>query len=152
MIRRFPREQSFLERTRLRYVHFLHLLSDGKRERASRVPGFVAVFLGQETDLILLLDGEPANAVCLTPTRRAVVPIGAVVERAEQESERGDVGFYGAPEAQLCAMFATIVHPPLDLPDLDPTHPGRMFSRLEDERFGGVLEVREGDAVHYVLL
>lgn len=152
MIRRFPREQPFLERTRLRYVHFLHLLSDGKRERASRVPGFVAVFLGHETDLILLLAGEPANAVSMRPGQRSVVPIAAVVDRATQESERGDVAFYGAPEAQLCAMFATVAHPPLDLPDLDVTHPGRLFSRLEEERFDGVLEVREGDAVHYLLL
>lgn len=152
MIRRFPREQSFLERTRLRYVHFLHLLSDGKRERASRVPGFVAVFLGHETDLILLLAGEPANAACMRPGKREVVPIAAVVERAAQESERGDVAFYGAPEAQLCAMFATVAHPPLDLQGLDVTHPGRLFSRLEEERFDGVLEIREGDAVHYVLL
>jgi len=152
MIRRFPRERPFLERTRLRYVHFLQLLNDGKRERASRVPGFVAVFLGHETDLILLLAGEPANALCLRPGHRSVVPIATVVERATQESERGDVAFYGAPEAQLCAMFATVAHPPLDLPDLDVTQPGRLFARLEAERFDGVLEVREGDAVHYVLL
>ncbi len=88
----------------------------------------------------------------MRPGRRSVVPIATVVERATQESERGDVAFYGAPEAQLCAMFATVAHPPLDLPDLDVTHPGRLFSRLEEERFDGVLEVREGDAVHYLLL
>jgi len=152
MIRRFPRQQPFLERTRLRYVHFLHLLTDGKRERASRVPGFVAVFLGHETDLILLLAGEPANALNIRPGKRSVVPIAAVVERATQETERGDVAFYGAPEAQLCAMFSTVAHPPLDLPDLDGKHPGRLFARLEEERFDGVLEVLEGDAVHYVLL
>jgi len=150
MIRRFPREQAFLERTRLRYVHFLHLLSDGKRDRASRVPGFVAVFLGQQTDVILLLNGEPANAISLTPQRRSVVPIATVVDRATQESERGDVGFYGAPEAQLCAMYTTAASEALDMPDLDLTQPGQLFARFEAEGFDGVLEVREGDGVHYL--
>jgi len=151
MLRRFPRRHVFLERTRLRYVRFANLLNDGKHDRAARVPGFVVVFLGDEVELIFLLGGEPANAARLGPAGRCVVPIGAVVARAAAESEHGEVAFYGAPEAQLRAMFATVAAEPLTgLPPLDFVRPGRTFRALEAAGFEGVLELRDGDAVHYL--
>ena len=46
MIYRFPSEAAYLPRTKLSYVNLPGILSDGKRDRQARVPGFVAVQLG----------------------------------------------------------------------------------------------------------
>jgi hypothetical protein len=152
MIRRFPREQAFLERTHLRYVRLANLLSDSKVDRASRVPGFVAVFLGDETEIIFLLQGEPVTAARLCAETRLVLPVAAVVERAQAEAERADVAYYGATESQLRAMFATASIQPLPFPpEVDLSNPRRLFEALRASSFDGVLELIENDAVHYLL-
>jgi hypothetical protein len=152
MIRRFPREQAFLERTHLRYVHLANILTDSKVDRAARVPGFVAVFLGDETELIFLVNGEPVTAARLAAGARGVLPVAAVVERARVEVERADVAYYGAAEPQLRAMFASASLPGEALPpEADLGNPRRFFEVLRQIGFEGVLELIEDDTVHYLI-
>jgi hypothetical protein len=153
MIRRFPRDQAFVERTHLRYVHLDNVLTDSKVDRAARVPGFVGVFLGDETELIFLLDGEPVTAARVAPAGRCVLPVAAVVERARAEVERADVAYYGAAEGQLRAMYATMAGAPLSAPSVaDLGNPRHLFEELRRSGIDAILELVEQDAVHYLVL
>jgi hypothetical protein len=153
MIRRFPRDQVFLERTHLRYVHLDNVLTDSKVDRASRVPGFVPVFLGDETEVIFLLNGEPATAARVAPGGRCVLPVAAVVERARAEVERADVAYYGAAVGQLRAMYATLAGAPLDTPSVaDLANPRHMFEELRQSGIDAILELVEQESVHYLVL
>lgn len=153
MIERFPHEQSYLQRTKLRYVNLPNLLNDGKLDRLARVPGYVALYLGDAVDLIFLLHGEPATAARVSARGRAVVSVRSVLDRANAAVERAYVAYHGAPVDQLAAMLATIRgEPVLTASELNPAQPGRMFTMLRERRFDGVLEVREGTAAHYLVL
>ena len=70
MIYRFPRDTDYLPRTKLSYVNLPGILSDGKRDRQARVPGYVAVQLGERCFLIFMREGEPFYAARITPQGR----------------------------------------------------------------------------------
>src|SRR5690606_9932771 len=103
MIERFPHEQSYLQRTKLRYINLPNVLSDGKRDRTARVPGYVLVYLGDAVDLLFLIDGEPATAARVSATWRGVVSVRSVLDRANAALERADVAYHGASLGQLSA-------------------------------------------------
>jgi hypothetical protein len=155
MIYRFPQEAAYLPRTRLSYINLPGILSDGKRERAARVPGYVAIQLGERCFLIFLKNGEAFNAARIEPGARGPVALSEVLRVVGTESERGEngqIGYYGAPEEQLQAMLATVLQPAVlwDEP-LDPAFPDRFFPRLREKRFSGILELvdRHG-STHYL--
>ena len=154
MIYQFPHDTAFLPRTKLSYVNLPGILSDGKRDRAARVAGYVCLQLGERCFLVFLRGGEPFHAARLNGETRGPAALAEVLRLAATESERGEggqIGYYGASEAQLQAMLATLVGVPVrwDEP-LDPTRPDRLFPRLREERFGGVLELSEGGRHHYL--
>lgn len=152
---RFPHEVAYLPRTKLSYVNLPGILSDGKRDRTARVPGFVAVQLGERCYLIFLRAGEPFQAARLGPQGRGQVALGEVLRIAGTESERGEGGhiaFYGAPEAQLRAMLATFLHAPVPCgAEVDARRPDRLFPWLRERRFSGVVELGERMSVQYLV-
>lgn len=155
MIFRFPHEQAYLPRTRLSYVNLPGILSDAKRERAARVPGYVAIQLGDRCYLIFIRDGEPFHAAHLEKELRAPVALAEVLRLVATESERGEsgqIGYFGACEDQLRAMLSALLTDAIiwDEP-LDPARPDHFFPRLRDRRFGGVLELRDADGCHHYL-
>ena len=114
MIYRFPRDTEYLPRTKLSYVNLPGILSDGKRDRQARVPGYVAVQLGERCFLIFMQHGEPFYAARITPQGRGPAALSEVLRLAGTESERGEggqIGYFGASEAQQRAMISTLVHP-----------------------------------------
>ncbi len=154
MIYHFPHDAAYLPRTRLSYVNLPGILSDGKRDRAARVSGYVLIQLGERCFLVFLKGGEAFHAARMSPGERAPVALSEVIRIAGTESERGEGGqiaYLGAPEAQLRAMLATLLQEPVlwDTP-LDPTRPDLIFPRLRDRRFTGVLELREDGRHHYL--
>jgi hypothetical protein len=155
MIYRFPFEAAYLPRTKLSYVNLPGILSDGKRDRQARVHGFVAVQLGERCFLIFLKGGEPFYAARINPQGRGPAALSEVLRLASTESERGEggqIGYFGAPEAQLRAMLATMVHEPLPLTaELDPGRPERLFPVLRERGFTGVMELNDGGKHHYLL-
>ena len=155
MIYGFPHESAYLPRTKLAYVNLPGVLSDGKRDRQARVSGFVAVQLGERCFLIFLKGGEPFYAARITPQGRGPAALSEVLRLASTESERGEggqIGFFGAPEAQLRAMLATLVHEPLPLTgELDPGRPERLFPLLRERGFSGVMELNDGGKHHYLM-
>lgn len=149
----FPYTVAYLPRTKLAYVHLPRVLHDGKRDRSARVPGFVAVQLGEACYLIFLRAGEPFQAGVLAPDRRGLLPIAEVVRRAAVETERGEAGaiaYYGAPEEQLRAMLATLAQAEMPLPPEVGPRPERLFPYLQRERATGVLELVDGHGWHYL--
>lgn len=154
MIRVFPYDVAYLPRTKLSYINLPRVLNDGKRDRSARVSGFVVIRLGEICDLIFLNDGEPFNAARIRGGQRSPVSITEVLRRTTLEIERGEngtVGYYGATEAQLRAMLATLLFRPVSLgTELDAALPDRLFSALRERRFSGVMELRGGAAHHFL--
>jgi hypothetical protein len=154
MTYQFPHETAYLARTKLSYVNLPGILADGKRDRAARVPGFVAIQLGESCYLVFLRGGEAFQAARLRPRGREQMAIGEVLRLAAAEVERGEGGaiaYYGAPEPQLRAMLATLVQPPLDLgPAVKAEHPDELFPALGERRFQGVVELCHAGAMHYL--
>lgn len=152
---RFPYEVAYLPQTRLSYVNLPGLLNDGKRDRTARVSGFVGVQLGERCYLIFLRGGEPFQAAQLDPSCRRQVAVAEVVRIAGTESERGEggqIGYYGAPEAQLQAMLATILNPPSPPGDgVDFSRPDQLFPTLRERRFSGVVEMADGGTLQYLV-
>jgi len=154
MIYRFPCDAAYLPRTRLAYVNLPGILSDGKRDRQARVPGFVAVQLGERCFLIFMRQGEPFFAARLSPAGRGPAALSEVLRPAATESERGEggqIGFFGATEEQLRAMLSTLVHEPLPLTrEVDAARPDLLFPLLRERAFTGVLELCDGGRRHYL--
>lgn len=152
---RFPHEVAYLPQTKLAYVNLPGLLSDGKRDRTARVPGFVAVQLGDRCFLIFVRGGEPFHAARIEPGGRRPVALAEVLRVVGTESERGEGGqiaFLGAPEAQLQAMLATLVQAPLPwTADEDSTRPESLFPTLRARCFTGVVELDDGRAHQYLV-
>jgi len=152
----FPHDVAYLPRTKLAYVNLPGILTDGKRDRAGRVSGYVSISLGERCYLVFLRGGEAFNAARIQPDGRGLVALGEVIRLVATESERGEagqIGYFGASEAQLQAMLATLLHPPVafDQP-IDTARPDQLFPHLRDRRFTGVLELSDGRRFHYVLL
>ncbi|HEX2094208.1 MAG TPA: hypothetical protein VHG28_17525 [Longimicrobiaceae bacterium] len=148
---RFPHEIAYLSQTKLSYVNLPGLLSDGKRDRTARVPGFVAVQLGERCYLIFIQDGDPFHAGRVDPAGRRQVALAEVLRIASTESERGEngqIGFFGAPEGQLRAMLATLLHDPVRCEEV--ARPGHLFPALREQCFSGVVELYVGGAFQYL--
>ncbi|HEX5520439.1 MAG TPA: hypothetical protein VFX29_02040 [Longimicrobiaceae bacterium] len=153
MIYEFPHDTAYLPRTRLSYINLPGLLSDGKRDRTARVPGYVAIHLGDRCYLIFLRAGEPFHAALLTPSMRRAVAVTAVlrvVAEQVEHGEQGSIGYYGASEAQLRTMLGTLLHAPLPADPAGPADPDRLFAVLGEERFDGTVELFEDDRFHYL--
>lgn len=150
----FPHEAAFLPRTRLSYVNLPGILSDGKRDRSARVSGYVCIQLGERCYLVFLRGGEPFNAARLTRDARGAAALSEVLRIVGTESERGEggqIGYYGASEAQLQAMLATLLNEPVAWGEpVDPARPDQLFPRLREKRFRGVLELGDGARHHYM--
>ncbi|HLL46023.1 MAG TPA: hypothetical protein VK399_04920 [Longimicrobiaceae bacterium] len=152
---RFPHDVAYLPQTKLSYVNLPGLLSDGKRDRTARVPGFVAVQLGDRCYLIFLRDGEPFHAARIEPGRREPVALAEVLRVVGTESERGEGGqiaYLGATEAQLQVMLATLVQRPLPWTGgEDARRPDCLFPALRGRTFNGVVELSDGRAHQYLV-
>ncbi|MGH7483359.1 MAG: hypothetical protein ACRELV_14495, partial [Longimicrobiales bacterium] len=152
VIRLFPHKSAYLQRTRLRYVSLPNIMNDGKVTREGRVTGLVVLFFGEEQGWIFQVAGEAATAARLRPELRQIVPLGWVLKRAEQESERADVAYFGVSSAQLGAMYSTLAGEPTLPPSEAKAGPKALLAELQGKGFDGVVELRDGVAVHYLVL
>lgn len=153
MVYQFPAEAAYLPRTKLAYVNLPGILTDGKRDRAGRVSGYVSIQLGSRCYLVFLRAGEAFNAALLHPEGRGPVALSEVIRLVATESERGEagqIGYFGAPEAQLKAMLSALLNPPAEMDPINVSRPDQLFPHLRDRRFSGVLELSDGKCFHYV--
>jgi hypothetical protein len=156
MLYQFPHDTAYLPRTKLAYVNLPGILGDGKRDRSGRVSGYVTIQLGERCFFVFMRAGEPFNAARMTPDARGPVALSEVMRIVGTESERGEsgqIGYFGAGEAQLQAMLASLLHRPVPFdPPLDPQRPDMILPRLRDGRFTGVVEIGDGSRFQYVQL
>jgi hypothetical protein len=154
MIYQFPHEAAYLPRTKLSYVSLPGILSDGKRDRAGRVSGYVSIQLGERCYLVFLRGGEPFNAARIQPGSRGPLALSELIRVVGTESERGEggqIGYFGAPDAQLQCMLSTLLNPPAAFhPPIDTASPDRLFPMLRERHFTGVLELADGGRCHYL--
>lgn len=155
MVHNFPYTSAFLSRTKLSYINLPGLLSDAKRDRSGRVTGFVAIHIGEVCNLLFVREGLPFHAARIRREERCFVPIAEVIRTTADEIDRGEVGqigYYGAPEAQLRAMLSTVAAPAVPLlEEADRRHADRLFPALREHRFNGVLELGDTRGHHYLL-
>jgi hypothetical protein len=154
MTLQFPHDDAFLPRTKLSYINLPGLLSDGKRDRTARVSGFVHIQLGERAFLIFMRGGEPFHSARIQADSRGPVALSEVLRMVSTESERGESGqiaYFGASEAQLSAMLATLLQDSVRWSEpLDDSRPELLFPRLRDGRFTGILELFDGSRFHYL--
>jgi hypothetical protein len=150
----FPHDTAFLPRTKLSYVNLPGILSDGKRDRAGRVSGFVSIQLGERCFMVFMRGGEPFNSARMQPGSRGPAALGEVLRIVGTEIERGEagqIGYFGACDAQLQAMLATLLQEPVTLGEpVDPARPEMLFPALRERRFSGVIELAHECRFHYV--
>ena len=154
MTYQFPHETAFLPRTKLSYVNLPGILSDGKRDRAGRVSGFVSIQLGERCFLVFMRNGEPFNSARMQPGSRGPAALSEVLRIVGAEIERGEagqIGYFGASDGQLQAMLATLLQEPAEMDGSpDACRPELLFPWLRERRFTGVLELRDTCRFHYV--
>ena len=150
---RFPYERVLLQRTKLAYVHLIHLLGDAKRDRAARVFGYVAIWLPEELIILYIQEGEVVNATRSGAEGSAAVAIAEALALVPEEPELGDICFHECADEQLACMFQTLTSPPEPWPEeVDPVDPDAVFPYLMSTTFDGTLEVKHGGLVNYLIL
>ena len=150
---RFPLQRVLLPRVRLAYIHLANLLSDAKRERASRVYAYVAIWLPEELVMLYLQEGEIVTATCTVDGRTfEALPIADALARVPVAPEFGNVCFHEADDEQLACMFAAQTAAPIGWPpELDVEKPTKLFPYLMATTFDGTVEVIADDLVNYLV-
>ena len=150
---RFPHERIILPRTRLAYIHVANLLNDAKRERASRVYGYVAIWLPEEVVLLYLQEGEVVTATQTVDARTyRVLPIAEALAHVPPAPEFGWLSFNEAADEQLACMYAAQTRPDLGWPsELAVEQPKKLFPYLMATTFDGMLEVIADDCANYLI-
>jgi hypothetical protein len=149
---RYPHGRVLLARTKLAYVHLRNLLSDAKRDRTARVAGYVGIWLPDEFVLLFLREGEPVNALSLTPRGTERISIAAATARVPAEPEFGEICFHEAAADQLVCMYHTLHVEPDPWPDgVAATDPRELFPHLREVNFSGVIEVIARDTTNYLV-
>lgn len=150
---RFPAQRVILPRTRLAYIHVANLLNDAKRERASRVFGYVAIWLPEEVILLYLQEGEVVTATRTVDGKAyAVLPIAEALSHVPAQPEFGWLSFNEAADEQLACMYQAQVRPDLGWPaELVVEQPKKLFPYLMATTFDGMLEVVADDAANYLI-
>lgn len=150
---RFPHQRIILPRTRLAYIHVANLLNDAKRERASRVYGYVAIWLPEEVVLLYLQEGDVVTATRTVDARvYTVLPIAEALAHVPPAPEFGWLSFNEAADEQLACMLQAQTLPAIAWPtELVVEQPKKLFPYLMATTFDGVVEVIADDCVNYLI-
>ncbi len=148
---RFPRARTLLENTKIEFINFDNVLHAAKKERASKISGYVSIIYPNEVDLLFLRHGEPFNAGRITKTERKMVSIKEVVDRVKNAAV-GMVSVHEAPEELVLLIIASISQSPLvgerSIAGMDLN---TFMSQLLNDEFSGFMEIKRSPEVFYVL-
>ncbi len=147
---RFPKGRSSLQNAKLEFVHLDNILADNKKERASKISGYLEIVYPDVVHLLYLKKGEPVNAGHFSRTERKQISIAEVIEKAKK-STTGTVSIYETPEELVDMMLATFtVKPVFKNLDLSNVGPDKLFEKLTTVKFDGFLEIKRGVDISYV--
>jgi hypothetical protein len=141
---KFPRGKPILENTRLEFINIDKLLSASKRERAHRISGYISILYHDMVELILLKEGEPFNAIRISPNVREIVPINEVVEKAKR-SNHGILAEYAVDETLLNLIISSVILKPMKADiDLSRVQPKIFLDKLKTTKFNGFIVAKSG--------
>jgi hypothetical protein len=147
---RFPKGRSNLQNAKLEFVHLDNILADNKKERASKISGYIEIIYPDLVDFLYLKKGEPVNAGRFSRAERKQVPISDVIERAKK-STTGTVSIYETPDELIDMILATFsVEPKFKNLDMTSVEPDKLFEKLASVKFDGFVEVKRGVDISYL--
>jgi len=147
---RLPKGRPVLQNAKLEYVHFDNILADSKKERASKISGYLEVIYPDCTEFLFLRRGEPFNASRFTREGREAKTINEVVEKAKVATG-GMVNLYETSDELVAMVVMTLTAKPLFKgADLGKINVDALFDRLQKSKFNGFLELRKGVELSYV--
>jgi hypothetical protein len=145
----FPARRVQIHRTRLAFIHLDNLLHFAKIDRDGKIDGYIAAYLPDELALLFLRNGEVVTSVAFTDKGREIRPIAVTLKSLRDELERGELTFCEAPLEQLIWMYHSVAGPAQPRP-VNPRDPRSLFLALQEEHYGGVLELIVNGAVSYL--
>ncbi|MEW6685608.1 MAG: hypothetical protein AB1393_05310 [Candidatus Edwardsbacteria bacterium] len=147
---RFPKGRVVLSNAKLEFVNLDNVLADSKKERASKISGYLEILYPEGSEILFLKKGEPVNAARFTREERKILTIIEVIEKAKK-SVTGTVNIYETGDELIEMMLATLTlkHLFKDL-NVQATDPEKVLSKLAQVKFSGFLELRKGVEVSYV--
>jgi hypothetical protein len=147
---KFPKKRAILENAKLDFVNIDNVLGASKKERASKIAGYVLLKYPNDYDIILLREGEPINAGRFTRTGRKIVPIEEVVNKAK-ESTSGLISVYEtAPEVIRMILTSLREKPIFKDKDVSEVDIVKLIKKLIELKYQGFFEIRKGISISYV--
>lgn len=147
---RLPKGRAILTNAKLEYVHFDNILADAKKERASKISGYLEIIYPDATEFLFLRRGEPFNAARFTRDGREVKTIQEVVERAKN-STGGVVNLYETSDELVTMVTMTFTAKPLFRgADMSKINVDQLFEKFKTGKFTGFLELKKGVELSYV--
>jgi len=146
----FPRSRAVLENAKLSFVNFDNVLVASKKERASKISGYISLTYPDTVELIFLRLGEPVNAARFSKKGRAIIPINEAINKAKS-SHFGIAGIYEVPGEVISMILSTIKSKPVykDISTAS-SKPEDILASLKKVKFTGFVEARKGVEVSYI--
>jgi hypothetical protein len=147
---RLPKGRPLLQNAKLEYINFDNILADAKKERASKISGYLEIIYPDGTEFLFLRHGEPFNAARFTREGRVAKTIHEVVHNAKTASG-GMVNLYETSEELVAMVVMTLTAKPMFKgAGLGKINVDALFEKLQKSRFHGFLELRKGVELSYV--
>jgi hypothetical protein len=147
---KFPRKRIVLENAKLDFVNIDNVLSASKKERASKISGYVLLKYPNSYDIILLREGEPINAGRYSQKGREILPIEQVVANSKSSSS-GLVSVYETDAEVVRMILSSIREKPIfkdkDVSEVDIV---KLIKKLIELKYSGFFEIRKGISFSFV--
>ncbi len=148
----FPTGKPVLENAKLAFVNFDNILHASKRERASKISGYVAIHYPDHSEFLFLKKGEPINAGWFSPNERRIVSIGELTERAKQ-AYAGVVSIYEAEEELISMILTALTAEPVYAQSIEEAAESAQFLKwLESNSPTGFVQIMKPGEASYVVL
>ncbi|MCK4234977.1 hypothetical protein KAX75_11145 [candidate division WOR-3 bacterium] len=147
---KFPKKRAILENAKLDFVNIDNILGASKKERASKISGYVLLKYPNNLDIILLREGEAINAGRFTRTGRNILPIEDVIKKAKN-STSGLISVYETDQEVVRMILTSIREKPIfkdkDISEVDIV---KLIKKLIEIQYSGFFELRKGISISFV--
>jgi hypothetical protein len=147
---KFPKGRPVLENAKLGFLNLDNILNAPKRERASKISGYVLIFYPDHSEFLFLKKGEPINAAWLSAEEKRLIAIGDLIERAKG-AYNGVVSIYEVEEELVSMMLTALNSEPIYKQVVEEAPESSRFLKwLEDNSPTGVIELTSRAEVCYI--
>jgi hypothetical protein len=147
---KFPKGRAVLSNAKLEFVHLDNILADNKKERASKISGYMEIVYPDAVEFLYLKHGDPVNAAHFSRTERKQLSITEVIDKAKGTTV-GTVSIYETPDELIDMILATFsVKAAVKNLDLTQMDPDKLFEKLQGGKFDGFVELRRGFDISYL--